>query len=169
MTIDVEEFDVDIAREGNSRRIYVVVLPLARFFLIGAACVGVAAAGFGGYWASVGTEGILALFEPKPNDETGEVAVDLPEMIVNLSGDGAVRFLKIGLTVTLDSADKGAIENAMPRLIDAGQDFLRNLDRHDLKGSAGLARLRLEFRRRVNLTLGREAVREVLLRSFLIQ
>ena len=45
----------------------------------------------------------------------------------------------------------------------------RNLDQHDLRGSAGLLRLREELRRRFNLILGPDTVSDVLLRSLLTQ
>ncbi|WP_244439559.1 flagellar basal body-associated FliL family protein [Azospirillum baldaniorum] len=57
----------------------------------------------------------------------------------------------------------------MPHLVNAQQEFLRNIDQHDLRGSAGLLRLREELRRRFNLILGPDTVSDVLLRSLLTQ
>ena len=159
----------DFAGLIGKRPIFVVVLPLARLALGAAAVCAVAAAGFGGYWLAVGSAGVERLFAPAPVADKGAATIDLPELIVNLRADTPSRFLKIGLTLAVAPADRAKVEQAMPYLNNALQDFLRNLDQHDLQGSAGLFRLRTELRRRFNLILGQDAVADVLLRSLLTQ
>ncbi len=157
------------ARLPGRQRMYVIVLPLARLALTLAALLGVAAAGGGGYWLAVGSDGVAALFAETPIAEPAQVTLDLPELIVNLRPDTPSRFLQIGITVAVAPQNRAAVEQAMPHLVNAQQEFLRNLDQHDLQGSAGLLRLRAELRRRFNLILGRDTVADVLLRSLLTQ
>lgn len=157
------------SRLPGRQRMYVVVLPLARLALGAAALGGVAAAGLGGYWMAVGADGVARLFADTPVAEPSQVTLDLPELIVNLRPETPSRYLKIGITLAVAPQDRAAVEHATPHLVNAQQEFLRNLDQHDLQGSAGLLRLRGELRRRFNLILGRDAVADVLLRSLLTQ
>ncbi|CAO3382374.1 Flagellar biosynthesis protein FliL [Azospirillum argentinense] len=163
--------DAGKARTGTPgrQRMYVIVLPLARLALGAAALCGVAAAGFGGYWMAIGPDGVARLFEGTPVAEPAQATLDLPELLVNLRPDTPSRFMKIGVTLALAPKDRGRVEQAMPHLVNAQQEFLRNLDQHDLRGSAGLLRLRDELRRRFNLILGPDTVSDVLLRSLLTQ
>ncbi len=163
--------DAGKARTGTPgrQRMYVIVLPLARLALAAAALCGVAAAGFGGYWLAVGPDGVARLFEDTPVAEPAQTVLDMPELMVNLHADTPSRFMKIGVTLVMAPKDRGRVEQAMPHLVNAQQEFLRNLDQHDLHGSAGLLRLRGELRRRFNLILGPDTVSDVLLRSLLTQ
>jgi len=169
MNTEAGKAQTAFARLPGRQRMYVIVLPLARLALTLAALLGVAAAGLGGYWQAVGTDGVRALFADTPIAEPAQVTIDLPELIVNLRPDTPSRFLKIGITVAVAPQNRAAVDQAMPHLVNAQQEFLRNLDQHDLQGSAGLLRLRAELRRRFNLILGRDTVADVLLRSLLTQ
>ncbi|MGQ9369332.1 flagellar basal body-associated FliL family protein [Azospirillum sp. ST 5-10] len=160
----------------RSRSVFVVVLPLARLLLGAAAVAAIGAAGITGYWLAVGPEGIERLMAPPAEEEVEtERLIDIPETIVNLRRDTPSRYLKIGLTLVAAPGRQGAVEEAMPLLVDSMQEFLRNLDQDDLDGSAGLHRLRSELKRRFNLLLvppggnGRDVVTDVLLRSLLTQ
>ncbi len=169
MNTDAGKAQTVFSRLPGRQRMYVVVLPLARLALGAASLCGVAAAGLGGYWAAVGNEGVTRLFADTPIVERSQITLDLPELVVNLRPETPSRFLKLGITLAVAPKDRAAVEQAMPQFVNAEQEFLRNLDQHDLQGSAGLLRLRGELRRRFNLTLGRDAVADVLLRSLLTQ
>lgn len=99
------------------------------------------------------------------------VFYDLPEMIVNLNtSDRRPSFLKI--QVSLELADEGAIaaiEKVRPRVIDNFQVYLRELRVDDLRGSAGIYRLREELLARVNATVAPARVKDVLFREVLVQ
>ena len=73
------------------------------------------------------------------------VFYNLPELLVNLNSQGRrSSFLKISLSFELaDAADIPRIEAVLPRIVDAFQTYLRELRPEDLRGSAGLYRLRL--------------------------
>ena len=63
---------------------------------------------------------------------------------MNLNSQGRrSSFLKISLSLELsDPADIPRIESVLPRIVDAFQTYLRELRPEDLRGSAGLYRLR---------------------------
>ena len=96
---------------------------------------------------------------------------NLPTMTVNLKSDGqADEFMK--LTVALEVANKGTMEQIQPRMakvVDAFQVYLRELRKSDLEGSAGIYRLKEELRRRVNVAVYPAQVDSILFKEILVQ
>lgn len=154
---------------GAGRARVILVVPLARLAMAVAALALVGGAGLAGYWAAAGREGVDRLFTAPPPQAPTPYFHDLPDVIVNLHPDMASRYLKIGVTIASDAESRARVERATPALMNALQEFLRNLDQRDLQGSAGLHRLRGELRRRFALIVGEDAVGDVLLRSVLTQ
>lgn len=103
--------------------------------------------------------------------ERGTVYFELPQMLVNLSTSGRrTSFLKIVVSLELASeADKTSLEAALPRIIDNFQVYLRELRVEDLRGSAGLYRLREELLFRVNAAVSPARVTDVLFKEMLVQ
>ena len=103
--------------------------------------------------------------------EHGNVYYELPQMLVNLSTSGRrTSFLKIVVSLELTKEeDKAALETALPRIIDNFQVYLRELRVEDLRGSAGLYRLREELLFRVNVAVSPVRVTDVLFKEMLVQ
>lgn len=95
----------------------------------------------------------------------------LGDVLVNLSGDGKrPNFLKIKVNLELaDEKDAVALEALKPRIIDHFQIYLRELRVEDLRGSAGLYRLREELLLRVTEAVKPIRVRDVLFQEMLVQ
>ena len=96
---------------------------------------------------------------------------DMQDILVNIqSNDGTPAYLKLGLSLELeDDAQKAAIQPLMPRITDQFQAYLRELRLDDLKGSAGVLRLKEELLRRVNVAAAPYKVRDVLLKEMIVQ
>ena len=96
---------------------------------------------------------------------------DLPDLLVNLNVAGKqARFLKISVSLELSGKeDVAAVQAAMPRVIDHFQTYLRELRLEDLRGSAGIYRLRQELLARVTAAAQPAKVRDVLFRELLVQ
>ena len=96
---------------------------------------------------------------------------DLPEMIVTLNtGARKAAFLKIRVSLELTRADDVAkVQAVMPRIVDNFQVYLRELRMEDLKGSAGMYRLREELLTRVKAAAHPAKVNAVLFKEMLIQ
>jgi flagellar FliL protein len=96
---------------------------------------------------------------------------DIPDIIVNIqTPDSAPAFLKLSVSLELDKAEsKAAIEPVLPRIIDQFQTYLRELRVEDIRGSAGVMRLKEELLRRVNLAVAPTPVHDVLLKEMIIQ
>ena len=96
---------------------------------------------------------------------------DVPDIIVNIqSADGSPAYLKLSTSLELNTADeKAGITALMPRVVDQFQGYLRELRIDDLKGSAGIARLKEELLRRINVAAAPYHVRDVLLKEMIVQ
>lgn len=96
---------------------------------------------------------------------------DMQDILVNIqSNDGTPAYLKLGVSLELeDEEQKAALEPLMPRITDQFQAYLRELRLDDLKGSAGVLRLKEELLRRVNVAAAPYKVRDVLLKEMIIQ
>src|SRR5262249_26005899 len=96
---------------------------------------------------------------------------DVPDIIVNIqTTDSTPAFLKLTVSLELEKAEaKAAIEPVMPRVVDQFQTYLRELRVEDVRGSAGVMRLKEELLRRVNLAVAPTPVRDVLLKEMIVQ
>lgn len=96
---------------------------------------------------------------------------DMQDILVNIqSSDGTPAYLKLGVSLELeDDAQKAALQPLMPRITDQFQAYLRELRLDDLKGSAGVLRLKEELLRRVNVAAAPYKVRDVLLKEMIVQ
>ncbi len=99
------------------------------------------------------------------------VFFDLPELLVNLNSTGRrTNFLKISISLELENqSDIGQLELLLPRIIDSFQVYLRELRVNDLRGSAGVYRLREDLLRRVSEAVKPVKVNDVLFKEILVQ
>ncbi|MFV3128379.1 flagellar basal body-associated FliL family protein [Niveispirillum sp. KHB5.9] len=110
--------------------------------------------------------------EPDLPPYTGPpIFVEVPDMLVNLNtGERRATLLKLGISLEVSRPEEQVpITQAMPRITDAFQVYLRELKVDDLRGSAGMYRLREELQMRVNATAAPVKVKDVLIKEFLVQ
>ena len=97
---------------------------------------------------------------------------DMPDILVNIqSNDGTPAYLKLSRVAGTGRrpAEKPASQPLMPRIVDQFQAYLRELRLDDLKGSAGVLRLKEELLRRINVAAAPYHVRDVLLKEMIVQ
>jgi len=96
---------------------------------------------------------------------------DVPDIIVNIqTPDSTPAYLKLSVALELEKDEaRAAIEPVLPRIIDQFQTYLRELRVEDIRGSAGVMRLKEELLRRVNLAVAPTPVRDVLLKEMIVQ
>lgn len=150
---------------GPKQIVLFIVLPLLILAGVGAGLYFSGILGGGDPAADVPAEEIMV------DDKSTGIFYDLPDVIVNLSNTGRKpRFLKISISLELAKAeDTALIEKVLPRVMDHFQTYLRELREPDLRGSAGIYRLRLELLARVNAAIYPEQVRDILFREILVQ
>jgi flagellar FliL protein len=98
--------------------------------------------------------------------------LELPDVLVNLSGGTGERAQYLKVKVALEVPDEALVKQIqplLPRIIDAFQTYLRELRPTDLEGSAGLYRLKEELTRRINLAVEPARINAVLFKELIIQ
>lgn len=98
--------------------------------------------------------------------------IDMPDLLVNLSTPPGTSQRYLKLKIKLEAADekeKAAVEAVLPRITDGFQTFLREMRVEDLRGSAGMYRLRQELLYRVNIAARPAKVKDVLFQEILLQ
>ena len=161
------EEDEGGSKKLSRKKLLMIALPI---LLLGAIGAGVWFSGLAD--SLLGKDKTAALAEEGVEEaERGTVYFELPQMLVNLSTSGRrSSFLKIVVSLELTSeADKARLEESLPRIIDNFQVYLRELRVEDLRGSAGLYRLREELLFRVNAAVSPARVTDVLFKEMLIQ
>ena len=99
------------------------------------------------------------------------VFIDLPEMVANLNGNPR-RPSYVKLVARIEVAnpeDAEHVRQAMPRLQDLFQTYLREMRPEELRGSAGIYRLREELIARADAAAAPAQVTDVLFTQMLIQ
>jgi flagellar FliL protein len=111
--------------------------------------------------------------ELKPEEKESAVPLfyEVPDMLINLNTTGRrPTFLKISISLQITrEIDKPELDKIMPRIIDNFQVYLRELRLEDLRGSAGMYRLREELLIRVAAAAQPIRVKDVLFKEMLIQ
>ena len=100
------------------------------------------------------------------------VFVEVPDMMVNLTGSPGERVQYLRVKVVLELKEEKQVEDikpTMPRVTDIFQTYLRELRPADLNGSAGMFRLKEELTRRVNNAVAPVKVSAVLFKEIVVQ
>jgi flagellar FliL protein len=97
--------------------------------------------------------------------------IDLPEMVANLNaGNRRTAFVRIKARLELaDRTDEITVKTASPRIQDLFQTYLRDMRPEELRGSAGMYRLREELLARVNIALAPARATDILFVELLVQ
>lgn len=150
--------------KSGKRKLILIAAPVALLIAIGA-----------GLWFT----GILPhMLGMKHEDAKAEAAkpappvyVDLPDMVANLNGDPRrPNYLKLQSRLEVArQEDVEHVKQAMPRLLDMFQTYLREMRPEELRGSAGTYRLREELIARANVAAAPARVTDVLFTQMLIQ
>lgn len=180
MAEDLEEVDTEDtedAGEGNGspaakgRKTLFIIIGVALLVVIG---------GVAGAWFTGLLDPVVAMVTGEPVEKetseegaspAGVVYLDLPEILVNLNTGSRTKstFLKIRLSLELaNGQDVPKVEAQMTRVTDAFNVFLRELRIEDLKGSAGMYRLREELLARVAVAVAPVQVNDVLFKEMLV-
>ncbi len=166
-----EEESAEGEQEGSSRKklsgkklVLFIVLPI---FVAGAGAAGVYYSGFADSYLGIEK----SAEEKKAAALKKAVFFDLPEMLVNLNSSGRrTNFLKINISLELEEeSDVKNLESLMPRIVDGFQIYLRELRVDDLRGSAGMYRLREDLLRRINEVARPIRINDILFKEMLIQ
>jgi len=151
-------------KKKKSKKLLLIVLPVV--LLLGGGAGAYVMGVFGGK-----DDPAVAKKEAEEEARKQIVYYPVPEILVNLSGPGGkTHYLKIKLSLELaNKAEIPKVEAVLPRIVDNFQVYLRELRVEDLRGSAGLYRLREELLVRVNVAAAPAKVSDVLFKEMLVQ
>ncbi len=152
-------------KKGLSGKVLVLFILLPLLLIIGG--------GGGAYFAGVfdGEEEVAEEDAIEQDHEKKIVFYDLPEMLVNLNTpDASASFLKLRVSLELDDETFiPDLDKLLPRVIDNFQVYIRELRKEDLRGSAGIVRLKEELLIRINTSIRPVQVKDILLHEMLVQ
>lgn len=137
-----------------------------------ALALGLLGAGFAstylGFWSP------MSLIKPPPSAESAKVSVpetqfvSLPQIVVTLAGPDR-RTLVMSIKIETDSTHSPMIEHLIPRLSDAFNSFLAEVDPSAFERRGILDITRDELATRAVLILGKGAFSDILITEFRIQ
>jgi flagellar FliL protein len=151
------------AKSGKRKKLMLLTLPILLL------------AGSAGLWFSGILPKMLGMQHEEPHREAAKPAVpiyvDLPDMVANLNGDPRhPSYLKLQSRLEVSKPeDVEKVKQAMPRLLDLFQTYLREMRPEELRGSAGTYRLREELIARANVAVMPGKVNDILFTQMLIQ
>ncbi len=166
-----EEEVVAVPEEGKKRSKKKLIILVVVLLLI---AVGTAAVVLGGVLKKPKGDAEASAKDAPPavaSTMTPGVFHDLQPILVNLDNTGRqAHFLKLSVSLELaNKADEAQIDKVLPRVIDQFQTYLREVRPEDLRGSAGIYRLRQELLTRVSVASQPVQIKDLLFREFLIQ
>jgi flagellar protein FliL len=167
VTEEVAEPSGEGRKSGKKRLILFIALPV---LLLAGTAAGLYFSGVAQVLLGTKKEETAKAEAPPPPPKEA-VFYDLPDMLVNLNTGGKKsNFLKISVGLQLESKeDQAKVQQVQARVVDTFQSYLRELRLDDLRGSAGLYRLREELLLRVNAAVSPTKVDDVLFRELLVQ
>ncbi len=157
------ESEAPPAKPSSRRKLILLAVPL------------LVAALLAGLWFSGILPNLLGLRHAEEHEVQAApvipVFVDLPEMIANLNGNAhRPSYVKLNARLEVASAqDAEKVRQAMPRVQDLFQTYLREMRPEELRGSAGSYRLREELITRANIAVAPAHVTDVLFVQMLVQ
>ena len=154
------EGDAGAAPKGGKKKLLIIIA--AALLLLGGG------GGFGAYMFLGHSEAPAGAEAAPVVDTTPPVFFDMPEIVIRLDG-GQGSYLKLATVLDLAAGhtpdEMKAIE---PRLLDMMQTYLIELKPEDIKGTAGMYRVRQELLRRVNDVVP-GSTRDVLFKTIILQ
>ncbi len=163
--------DGDQSEEGGGAEGAAAPKSKRKLIMIGAAAALVLALGGGG-WFFLHGHGEDKEKHAEAAPVKPPVFLDVPEVLVNLSGLPGERVQYLKVKVVLEVKDQpmvAQITPTMPRVMDLFQTYMRELRATDLNGSMGLFRLKEELTRRVNAAISPHQVNAVLFKEIVVQ
>lgn len=153
-----------LAPGGARRKLLLLAVPALLLPALGA-----------GLWFSGILPGLLGV-GGRPAEEQAEPPIvpgyfELPEILVNLNAVGRrPSYMKLRVKLALaDGRDADRVREALPRLLDLFNTYMREIRPEELRGSAGTYRLREELVARAALAVAPAKITDVLFIEMLVQ
>lgn len=97
-----------------------------------------------------------------------QVYVALPDTVVALPNAGDWKQLRLRAELEVPSMYETEVRNAMPRIMDILNDYLRILTIDQLADSLALVRIRLHMLHRAKIVVGEEKIKDIFITEFVL-
>jgi flagellar protein FliL len=163
-TDDLPETDAEPTRKLSKRKLVLFGVPLGLVVIAG------------GLWLTGTLPHVLGLNPPPAKMAEADMDqkptyVDVPEFVANLnSASKHPSYVKMTIRIEVrGDHDAETIRTDMPRVQDVVQTYLREMRPEELRGSAGVYRLREELMVRANAAVTPAKISDILFTQMLIQ
>lgn len=94
--------------------------------------------------------------------------VQIPTIVVSYTQGGRRQILRFSAEIEVGKSDQSDVEALIPRIVDVLNGYLRALELEDIDEPMALTRLRAQMLRRIQIVVGRDAVRDLLIMEFVL-
>jgi len=94
--------------------------------------------------------------------------VEVDPVLISLHSDAGPRHLRFRAQIEVSPSHQAEVVKLMPRIVDVLNGYLRALELADLEDPLALPRLRAQIQKRIELVVGRDRVRDVLIMEFVL-
>lgn len=94
--------------------------------------------------------------------------IPIEPILVSVSGEGAPRHLRFRANVEVEPGEVAAVEALMPRILDVLNGYLRAVETAEIERPTALIRIRAQMLRRIQLVVGGDRVRDLLISEFVL-
>ena len=105
---------------------------------------------------------------PKVDAADGIAFVPITQMTIPIGAGGAARYLRFSAQLEVEVGSAPDVEQQMPRVVDVLNTYLRSVTLAELEDPASLLTLRAQMRRRIDLVIGGDRVRDLLVMEFVV-
>lgn len=94
--------------------------------------------------------------------------VEIEPLLISLGGVGNPRHLRFRAQIEVPEDDARSVAKVMPRIVDVLNGYLRALELRDFEQPMSLQKLRGQMLRRIQIVVGPEKVRDLLIMEFVL-
>ena len=109
---------------------------------------------------------VSGLLEQGSEQEVAFVALD--PLVISLGKFASARHLRFRAHLEVELGIVDGVEHMMPRIMDVLNTYLRAVSESELEDPTAMGRLRAQMFRRVQVVIGREGVRDLLITEFIL-
>ena len=94
--------------------------------------------------------------------------IEIPPVLISLQPGAQARTLRFRGSLEVQSEHEEAVTNVLPRISDMLNSYLRALEPEDIEARGSLLKLRSQMMHRVDLVVGDDIVRDLLVMEFIL-
>lgn len=104
-----------------------------------------------------------------PMPDTENIAfVEIDPIMISLTDGGQIQYLRFRAQLEVEEADKDDVMLLLPRVVDVLNSYLRAVETSEFSTPSALTRLRGQMLRRIQIVVGKDRVRDLLIMDFVL-